>query len=324
MHSLKPTPVRTLFHRWFTPEDYLDLSDARGAIVSPGTTQEALDLDGTEEMEMPYITYWRKSQLREDPKRRQVMYFPFPVNTRGFLYLWQHSTFPIASGIRFRIAQQPSVNGFLQGRDLLTPYGTPWHSPLLALASSKRYAVLKDVLQEDGYIPPQLFEHCVRLKRKDNIGQWSQLVFLKGQPFYLDLGVPRSKLFLVGTNGTQSAFLDGDLFQDMQYPFKCTFPTHELRGRSADSRTPIAGIVSCRLETRNNNSVAMRVLRIIEPVQFVDKYEGDVDMPQPGQLVTSHGRPQLFLSKKDSKGMNLVKRWQYDNKKNPFAWSWSE
>ena len=192
-------------------------------MVSPGATEPDLGLDGVDDTDMPYLSYWRKSELRQDPKCRQVTYFPFPVNTRGFLYFWQHSHYPIASGIRFRIAQKPNVDGFLHGKDLLTPYGTPWHIPLLALVSSERYGLLKNVLQEDGYIPPQLFEYCAELKKKSevNLGQWSQLVFLKGQPFYLDLGVPRSKFFLVGAAGIYSVSLDGGLFPDMQYPFKC-------------------------------------------------------------------------------------------------------
>ncbi|KAM5531767.1 hypothetical protein V8D89_014537 [Ganoderma adspersum] len=304
---LKPIPVRTLFHRWFTPEDYVDLSDARGAVVSPGATQADLGLDGVDEKDMPYLTYWRKSELRQDPKCRQVTYFPFPVNTRGFLYFWQHTHFPIASGIRFRIAQKPNVNGFLHGRDLLTPYGTPWHIPLLALVSSERHGLLKDVLQEDGYIPPQLFEHCAQLKKKSktNIGQWSQLVFLKGQPFYLDLGVPRSKFFLVGAAGIYGVSLDGGLFPDMQYPFK-------------------SGLLSCRFETRPGNSVVMRVLRVIEPVQFVDQYEGGVDQPQPGQVITLRGHQQLFLSKRDGKNQSLLRQWQRDTKKTLAPWSWPE
>ncbi|KAI1796919.1 hypothetical protein LXA43DRAFT_985094 [Ganoderma leucocontextum] len=300
----RPIPVRTLYHRWFTPDDYVDLSDARGVVVSPGNSQADPPLDGVAEADMPYITYWRKSELHEDPRRRQVTYFPFPVNARGFLYFWQHPI-PLASGIRFRVAQQPDVDGYLQGRDLLTPYGTPWHIPLLAIASSERYAALKRVLQEDGYIPPQLLDHCAQLQRSKNIGPWSQLIFMKGQRFYLDLGNSRSKIFLVGRNGIHGIYTDDDLFSERPYPFK-------------------SGIVSCRLETRQN-LVAMRVLRVIEPVQFIEQYEGNMDKPQPGQLVTLGGQPQLFLSKKDSKGVNTMKRWQRDTaKENPFAWSWRD
>ena len=272
---------------------------------------------------MPYITYWRKSELRQDQGYRQVTYFPFPVNARGFLYFWQHPTFPIASGVRFRVAQEPNVPGFIQGRDLQTPYGTPWHIPLLALVASPRYAALRDVLQQDGYIPPQLSEYCAQLKRSDILGQWSQLVFLRGQPFHLDLGVPHSKIFLVGMNGIRGIRLDEDLFCQTPYPFKCTFHlTGALCGHGADARAP-AGVVTCQFETRPNY-VAIRVIRAIEPVQFIDGYEGITDKLQPGQLVTLRGQPQLFLSQKDKKGVELNKRWQYISKKHTFAWSWHE
>ncbi|PIL35472.1 hypothetical protein GSI_02200 [Ganoderma sinense ZZ0214-1] len=303
-HLSKPTPVRTLFHRWFTPKDYIDLSDARGVVVSPGAPPLDFLVNGVDN-DVPYIMYWRTSELNKAAKHRRLTYFPFPVNTRGFLYFWQHPTIPLASGLRFRIAQQPSVQGFLQGRDLQTPYGGSWHLPLIALASSERFGVLNDVLQKDGYVPPQLLEYCAQLKRSNNIGQWSQFVFFKGQPFYLDLGAPRSKIFLVGPSGIQGLPLDVGIFAGMKYPFK-------------------SGVVLCRFETRPSNSVAMRVLRVIEPVKFVDQYEGGVDQPQPGQLVTVNGHLQLFLSKSVDNRPSPLRQWQYDNNKDPFAWSWSQ
>ena len=191
----RPVPLRTFYYGWLTEEDYVDLSDARGLIVDPrSVTPEAPSPNA------PYVTYGR-SELKT-PDAYHIKYFPFPVNTRGHLYFWRHPRFPIGGAVRFRLMQNPNDAAFTEGRDLQTEHGLPWQIPLLTLASSDRYKVVRDVLQLDGYVLDGVFERlqdmCKGVEGTRRIGEHTQYLYNTMQPFVLNLARPKSGVVLVG------------------------------------------------------------------------------------------------------------------------------
>ncbi|KAI0707235.1 hypothetical protein C8Q76DRAFT_147606 [Earliella scabrosa] len=136
----KPVTVRTLHRKWLSPDDHIDLSDCRGVIVDPSSHQSPDPiLLARENTDAAYVSYARQERLTVDGTHRLLTYSPFPVNTRGFLYLNKHPKIPMASSLRFRLTQNPDPRSFAQGIDLQTDYGTPWQIPLLALATQPRF-----------------------------------------------------------------------------------------------------------------------------------------------------------------------------------------
>ena len=217
----RPLPIRTFYHPLLNENDYIDLSDSCGALVDPGTGDDgglSTSLSQAPDKAL-YVNYWRRILLHETPRFKESVYFPFPVNTHGFLYFWRHPLIPIASGLRFRLAQTPDKKGYHRGQDLLTPYGTPWQIPLVAL-SSPRYTRVMQVLQQDGLVPPQLRDYCRGLERDSTIGPFSQLLFKTWQPFYLDLANQRHKVFFVSQDAINEHRVH-DFFPGRRYPFKC-------------------------------------------------------------------------------------------------------
>ncbi|EJF64852.1 hypothetical protein DICSQDRAFT_144577 [Dichomitus squalens LYAD-421 SS1] len=313
IRSHRPLPLRTLYHGRFQQEDYLDLSDSRG-VLADARDDEASPSTSHDGLNFPYINYWRKVWRHEEPKRREIAYFPFPVNTRGFLYFHQHR-YPVASGLRFRIAQTPDLNGHLRGQDLLTPYGTPWHIPLIALATSPRYTSIVQVLQQDGYVPPQLYDCCVGLAESvanSTLGAFSQLLFRTWQPFYLDLANPTHKIFLVTQKGIGHIYAN-QIFSGEVYPFK-------------------SGVLLCQFENRRGRDtkgyLALRVLRIVEPVHYAERYNGNFEPPQTGQCIKFNGLEHAFLSKKpprqrESVASRLLQMGKTGGKW-AYAWSWND
>ena len=177
-----------------------------------------------EHTDAAYVSYARQERLTVDGTHRLLTYSPFPVNTRGFLYLNKHPKIPMASSLRFRLTQNPDPRSFAQGIDLQTEYGTPWQIPLLALATQPRFDVLRQILRRDRFVTDQLLARCQDLvatgkQRYYGVGPWSQLIFETRQPFYLDLSAPRSAIACVGIEDIIPVHLHKSL--PSPYPFEC-------------------------------------------------------------------------------------------------------
>ncbi|KAI0648990.1 hypothetical protein C8Q79DRAFT_485879 [Trametes meyenii] len=177
--------VRTLSPQALRPADFLDLSDRHVRLAGPTMTNDNPRLP-------PIISY---------DLRGANDYSPFPVNARGFFYYQPHPVVAIGGSIRFRVVQKPDPSLFSSGVDLLTPFGTPWQMPSLALAHLRRYSFLREAVQREGLVAPQTFLQHVGLvesAKEAQIIPQSQLVYMMGEPFYIDLTVPYNKVYLVG------------------------------------------------------------------------------------------------------------------------------
>ena len=70
----------------------------------------------------------------------------------------------------------------------------------------------------------------------------------------------------------------------------------------------------------------MRVLRIVEPVHFVEEYDGKYGLPQTRQTIRWDGREYRFLPRVQPQGRETVAerltRWQEADGSWAFGWSW--
>lgn len=85
----------------------------------------------------------------------------FPPDTKGFLYYHAPpNQNPFGSGVRFRVAEGPDTDSFVQGHDLLMAHDLPWQLPIIELLTLRKYASLASVLAADGFAPPEMRLAC--------------------------------------------------------------------------------------------------------------------------------------------------------------------
>ncbi|KAI0671857.1 hypothetical protein C8Q78DRAFT_1031171 [Trametes maxima] len=298
--------VRTLTPQALRRNDFIDLSDCHVRLSGPTVANGDPRLP-------PMISY----DLRGDTGE----YAPFPVNTRGFFYYHPHPAVSIGGSIRFRVVQEPDPSLFDEGVDLQTSFGTPWQMPLLALAHLRRYNVLREAVQREGLVATETLLQYVGLvgsAKEAQINPQSQLVYMGGEPFYIDLTKPYNKVYLVGDNDLIT-LKARDLFG---------FSTREPLGKN---QSPFErGCLLCRFEflstdSKGHKELIIRVIRVVEPVRLVpgipERTVNSMLPFAPREIIRLGRDPQLLRfvkngSATDSKHFTAVKdsmfkRWRH-------------
>lgn len=202
----------------------------------------------------------------------------FPPETRGFLYYHKPPKAPpLVGDIRFRFAQ--NLTGFDDGMDLLSPKSRPWHVSLLVLATVPRYAAVREQLMQEGLITPTVVKKCAMVRKQLNdaghgVMRWENFLYYLRQPFYVAFHSGTVQ-FLAVTNEKVGI---------------CSLPTPFLDWRMQTSPYGGSGIVQLEPyvdpERPDENRVAFRVLRVIEPVHVLLKdYDYYIHPPTEGSLV---------------------------------------
>ncbi|KAI0833625.1 hypothetical protein BC628DRAFT_1344605 [Trametes gibbosa] len=267
--------MRTLLHDHLVPSDFVDLSNSRGVAYNPDPFAPA-------PKETPYLTYGRRHKPGPD-NTRIIHYTPFPVNTRGFFYYFQHPRIPEGGSIRFRVMQTNDPKQFSKGQDLLNEFGTPWQIPLLSVATQTRYEIIKDVLEFEGAVSPELFKRCEDLTSTIDhhiIGPMSQVICEIMEPFYLDLSNPDMAVW-VAADELLYKMTARKIFKVWQ---RAPRPRFNYDG----------GILICSLRVigPQQDKIGLFCHRIVEPVQVKSgiprhlvEYTKD---PSSGQLLRTH------------------------------------
>ncbi|KAF7982213.1 hypothetical protein HWV62_29402 [Athelia sp. TMB] len=177
---------------------------------------------------------------------------------------------PRASEIRFRITHGADPHGFSGGRDLTLPNGLPWSLPLLTLSPPLSPAIL-DMLFHNGLLDkanldwlsqregnwirsskPRLFIHCL------------------DQVFMHDFSRYHIFCNVVGeTTVSKGIFLST--------PF--AYQTSKDRWVR-----PFSGRALMRLE-EHEKTLALRIVKLLTPVQCTPAYDGYLPIPTEGELV---------------------------------------
>lgn len=242
-----PVTLRTLHVKSLKKEDIVDVSSKRIRLRSPrpsvsqaSPSGERLEDIGTPVVEtvvpeklasvqQHYLAYEIKDRQWSN-NRTFTRVCPFPNNTRGLLYYRKHPKIPLAGSIRFCLARDPQQSDFSRPNNLLLDTGLPWQIDLLNLSASNRYKNLRDILIRDRLVPPQLFRHCSQMGQRlgHSITQWDQLVYEYRQPFFVDLSLPKSPIYLVNCYDIIRLKLQ-ELFSCDVYPFKCVSVLYFVR-----------------------------------------------------------------------------------------------
>ncbi|KAJ6463479.1 hypothetical protein C8R45DRAFT_521178 [Mycena sanguinolenta] len=149
--------------------------------------------------------HFRKMRSRQlpDPHGRQfgnqisTSNTLFPPDARGYLYYHSPSSHcPLAGGLRFRVTEERSPEGFLAGHDLLMSHGLPWHIPICEIVSLPTYSNILKLLIQDGFAPPVLQRTCKFL----NVARDSVFIPALGVPWAVDWSTEFSRVYFVRQN----------------------------------------------------------------------------------------------------------------------------
>ena len=226
----------------------------------------------------------------------------FPPNTRGFLYYHTPPKAPPLVGeIRFRLAN--NLAKFNDGEDLLNPNKAPWSIPLYALANRPSRSILRDKLLRDGLISQTTLDQWAKEKLSLLYTPYQlalpnrPVLYYLCQPFYQRFNTCHTGFYVATKEEigmcTMYSYMRDHHFREGA----CAFPYGgELYRCLLFENVKLiffiffyAGSGLVRLEPYNDR-LAMRVLKILEPVQdLIEGYDGRIHRPKEGELVQRSG-----------------------------------
>ncbi|KAI9000457.1 hypothetical protein BD414DRAFT_471645 [Trametes punicea] len=325
-HPIITVPLRTLDHRKLSSGDYVDLSDCRAVAVDPaatsypddpsatshsmGTTAMDSDFEAEPTLMRPYINYGFRQKFNANYQVRVLQYLPFPTNTQGFFY-FRRDALPIAGSVRFRVTWSDDLASFGRGVDLLTEHGVQWQIPLLAIAHSPRYELLRTTLERDGLVSRRVWGHCATLLEimqtgRMNPGPMSQLIFETGESFYVDAARASQQIIVVGDE-TAVTLRTWDILRPVYRSASSKRgPWPYDRGRL------ICYLVKLPEQHGKTPSIGVRVLRVVEPLRVRADCTDDIQLVddfKPRSWISVQGMPRKVLSRNAAdKAAESVKR----------------
>ncbi|CAK5271173.1 unnamed protein product [Mycena citricolor] len=193
-----------------------------------------------------------------DPHMRQfgqqlvTSHIPWPEDLRGFFYY--HSPAkesPINGGLRFRVTDTPTRDGFLQGKDLLMPHGLPWAIPIDEIATRAHYQdQLLGILVRDGFAPPHLQKALVNL----DVIRDSNWVSAFGQSWPVDWQTEYSRIYLLPPGYPP-------------VPVMVTHPWYNKRGKPKSPFTGSGVVTLVRGDKTSGHPYMLRVKTILSLTQ---------------------------------------------------------
>nr|GAT58291.1 predicted protein [Mycena chlorophos] len=173
-----PPTIQTFDPRKLTPDHFLTISDVAGL-------RDEYRVVSDKQLHHP-----QAAQFGNQVATKNTL---FPPDTRGFLYFRsppeQH---PFAGALRFRVAEEPTREAFLGGRDLSTPHGLPWEIPVWELATLRDYTEFGAILKKDHFLPDAFADSLTALK----VVRASNFITALGQPFLTNLNLEATRLYI--------------------------------------------------------------------------------------------------------------------------------
>ncbi|KAF9550767.1 hypothetical protein CPC08DRAFT_715196, partial [Agrocybe pediades] len=161
----------------------------------------------------------------------------FPEHTRGVLYY--HKADPeVASSVRFRICEEPTLASFNAGHDLIEyeheldsesssrlpmSYRGPWNIPLHAIAGLRSYYAFRAALLQENLVDLALMEDLSRISLKKRL---SRALYSYDQPFLVDLSKRQTSITLLARHCMHSLG-SFDLFGELYPERKCAVGNYE-------------------------------------------------------------------------------------------------
>ncbi|KAG6917286.1 hypothetical protein DXG01_003127 [Tephrocybe rancida] len=197
---------------------------------------------------------------------------PFPPATQGFLYLHHNPSFPpLGAEIRFRLVPSGDPALFETGKDLLGHNGEVWNISVLHLPHRKRYTSLLRCLQHEG--PPEVAQALIAAARLPVARAYRPCLTYLEQPFAMDMSKREMPIHIATPEQFHGLVLR-------------VFPSNYYRGLTGKTKPVNRGRVLFRLERSPlpehalGNFVVLRVLKILEPVEF-NGVRPDSPLPHP-------------------------------------------
>ncbi|THH13319.1 hypothetical protein EW146_g6894 [Bondarzewia mesenterica] len=257
----------------------------------------------------------------EDPDSQSLLYttilyemvamkndgrFTFPPGTHGFLY-YVHPTLMEAGQLRFRITKNDNPSSFAEGKDLTFSSGLPWH---MVVRSHPKYDAFLQLLRKDNLVKDEHSANVPQIEgsnghisvdlRMPRIRTRNPIVTSFGQPFAINLRFTAFSIW-VSSGKEIRAF-------QLQHPLK-------RHGRMV--LRYISGRMLCCFEPsplpehKGKRNVAIRLLKMMEPLQLHPNSAGEITMrpPEEGQLIMQHDRVWTYDANKNNKagrGLRLL------------------
>ncbi|KAF7321059.1 hypothetical protein HMN09_00193300 [Mycena chlorophos] len=173
-----PPTIQTFDSRKLTPDHFITISDV------PGLRGEYRVVSDKQ------LHHPQAAQFGNQVATKNTF---FPPEASGFLYFRsppeQH---PFAGALRFRVAEGPSREAFLGGRDLLSPHGLPWEIPVWEMATLRDYTEFGAILKKDQFLPDAFADSLTALK----VVRDSNFITALGQPFLTNLNLEATRLYI--------------------------------------------------------------------------------------------------------------------------------
>ncbi|KAA1476021.1 hypothetical protein DENSPDRAFT_489080 [Dentipellis sp. KUC8613] len=234
----------------------------------------------------------------------------FPHNVRGFLYYHQPPNAPLDAEVRFRLTDTSDPAGFAHGTDLTMADGMPWNIALEIIAASQRHRPLCDFLVAEGLLKPDVLDVVRRgvEKRRTRPKRNSRLIAHLHQPFPLSLNARVSQVRI------QSLLRSFDRRQ-------CTFYVHNKHFRGIIHGAALVAFEPFVLPTHlEGRAVALRVLKITEPLILADSAKKLDFRVEEGQLLARGGVPYtLRVDDHTGRGRQLAMLFENEGVEDPFA-----
>ncbi|KAG6917293.1 hypothetical protein DXG01_003134 [Tephrocybe rancida] len=217
----------------------------------------------------------------------------FPPATQGFLYLHHNPSFPsLTAEIRFRLVPSGDPAQFETSVDLFAPNRTLWKIPVLRLPQSRESAGLRGYLQDEG--PPEVSQALSIAARLPVPRISAPILTYLEQPFVVDVSKTWTTLHIA----TPEHFHVFHLYLYPQSYYHTGQAKYAIRSRIRGT----TGQLLLRFERSPfpehalGNVVAVRVLKILEPVEF-SVLHPHAPLPRPGKLLEQlyHGKKYLQM-----------------------------
>ncbi|KAF9552623.1 hypothetical protein CPC08DRAFT_266553 [Agrocybe pediades] len=166
------------------------------------TNESNTEVEKKKALKTPYDRHRMIYALTYDGAQHRIK---FPENTRGVLYY--HKADPeVASSVRFRICDEPTLASFKSGRDLiehehkfdsnarLFSYREPWNIPLHAIACSESFYSFRAELLQENLVDSAMIDDLRAIGIPKRL---TRALYSYNQAFIVDLSKRQIRLTLV-------------------------------------------------------------------------------------------------------------------------------
>ncbi|PPQ96026.1 hypothetical protein CVT25_013888, partial [Psilocybe cyanescens] len=237
---------------------------------------EAQDLSGNSHPRFATLTASKKilnSEIRYLGRNTHGDSFPFPPNTKGYMYYHLDNGSPLIAGeLRMRICDAPS--DFERGHDLpdIEGFG-PWSIPLYTLVRRKSYAGFGYLLSQEKLVDADLLSDIRRLPLRS----FERPLYDFEQPFITDLSQHKINFTLLSRKVSVQVVIQHSFEQTLSGSIVCYPYAGKIEARFIRSPLP---------EDADHPTYLMQFLKFLTPIQCViPEYQLRIRRPQIGDVL---------------------------------------